>query len=187
MNTLDYIIIAFLAYLLIRGIFRGVIREAFSLIGVILGIWLGNLYQPWLTDILKPHLPLPQYLPLLSFIILFIAIVVICNIIGWAMKLWLKNLFAGGADMGMGPLLALVKGTIIIYLFMVMLTFYVPDKASFIARSTLAPRIIKSYQTVTGLISPTHYQDWKKKLIGESKEVTDKAPDKSKEPVNKNE
>jgi len=186
MNTLDYIIIAFLLYLLIRGIFRGLIRESFSLIGVILGIWLGNLYQPWMTNLLKPYLPLPQYLPLLSFIFLFISIIVICNLLGWALKLWLKNIFSGGSDMTFGAILAVVKGAIIIYLVMIILTFYIPDKTTFIAKSILAPRIIKSYQSVTGFISPNHYQSWKKKLVGELKKIDEKASDKSKDAGQKN-
>ncbi|MBW2205067.1 MAG: CvpA family protein, partial [Deltaproteobacteria bacterium] len=40
MNLLDLIIIACMVFLIVRGIFRGFIREVGSLAGVILGIWL---------------------------------------------------------------------------------------------------------------------------------------------------
>ena len=183
MNILDYIIIAFLLYLVIRGIFRGIIRETFSLLGIILGLWLGNHFQPWLTGILKQHLPFPSFLPLLSFILLFIGILVICNLIGWALKHFFPKAFTGWADMTFGSVMALIKGVVITYLIIVLLTFYLPEKTSFIANSTLAPWIIKSYQTVSGFISPDHYKNWKKSLTGESQKIKDSVTDKIKDVV----
>jgi len=184
---LDYIIIGFLLYLIIRGIMRGFIREISSLAGVVLGIWLGNIYQPWMTGILKKHLPLPQYLPLLSFILIFVAVIVICNLLGWSLKLLFKNALMGWFDRCLGAVLALLKGTILVYLAIVLLTFYVPSKASFIAGSTISPWIIKSYQSITGVISPDHYKNWKNKLVGELKKDDNVKPDQSKAPVKNNE
>lgn len=185
LNLLDYIIIAFVLFLVIRGIMRGFIREISSLAGVILGVWLGNLYQPWLTNILKQHLPLPQYLPLLSFILLFVAILIICNLLGWSLKLFFKNALIGWFDRCLGAVLALLKGVLLTYLAIVLLTFYVPSKTPFIAGSTLSPWIIKSYQRITGIISPDHYKHWKNKLIGEPKKDEAVKSDQAKPPVKK--
>jgi membrane protein required for colicin V production len=186
MNILDYIIIAFLLYLLIRGLFRGFIREIFSLAGVILGIWLGTLFQSWLTGIIKQHLPLPQYLPLVSFILIFFVILVACNIIGWALSIWLKKAPRTWPDMTSGAVLALLKGVIITYLAIILMTFYLPSKTPLIADSTLAPWIVKSYQRVTSIISPDHYKNLKDKIIGGSKKLSDKASDKIKDLVKDN-
>lgn len=187
MNILDYIIIAFMLYLVLRGIFRGFIREVLSLAGVILGIWLGNLYQPWLTGFLKQYLPLHKYIPLLSFIILFIAVLIIFNIMGLFIKLFTKKLFMGGADMTSGAGIAALKGLIITYLAIVLLTFYLPGKAPLIAKSTLAPWIISSYQLATSIVSPDHYVNWKNKFVGESKKIGDNVSDKIKDLVKDNE
>jgi membrane protein required for colicin V production len=187
MNTLDYIIIGFLLFLLIRGIFRGLIREISSLAGAILGIWLGNVYQPWLTGILKQYLPLPQYIPLLSFVLLFIAIIIVCNLLGWSLKLLFKNAFMGWADMTLGAVLAVLKGILITSLVILLLTFYLPEKTTFIANSKLAPWITKSYQRITSIVAPNHYDNWKKKLVGEPKKSEPIAPGKSKDTVKVNE
>jgi membrane protein required for colicin V production len=186
MNILDYIIIVFLLYLLIRGIFRGFIRETFSITGVILGIWLGNHFQSWLTGIIKQYLPLPQYLPILSFILIFFAILVICNIIGWSLSIWLKKSPRTWPDMMSGAVLAILKGVIITYLAIILLTFYVPSKTPLIADSTLAPWIIKSYQRVTSIISPDHYNNLKDRIVGGSKKISDKASQKIKDLVKDN-
>lgn len=178
MNILDYIIIAFMLYLILRGIFRGFIREIASLLGVILGVWLGNHFQPWMTDILEGHLPLSRYLPLLSFIILYIAILMICNSIGWFISSLSKKPFMGGANMTSGAGLATLKGIIITYLAIVLLTFYLPGKAPLIANSTLAPLIIKSYQSASSVISPDHYINWKDRFVVESKKIGEAVSDK---------
>jgi membrane protein required for colicin V production len=183
MNIIDYIIIGFLLFLIVRGIMRGFIREISSLAGVILGIWLANLYQPWLTGILKHYLPFPQYLPLLSFIIIFVAILVICNILGWSLKLLFSKALMGWFDKSLGAGLAVLKGIIVIYLVIVILTFYIPAKSPLIANSAIAPWIITSYQRITGFISPDHYTKWKNKLVGETKKTIDTVSDKIKDSV----
>jgi len=186
MNTLDYIIIGFLLLLVIRGIFRGFIREIFSLCGVIMGLWLGNHYQPLLTDLLKQYLPLPQYIPTLSFILLFIAAIVICDLLGWGLKLLVKNALEGWFDKTSGAALALIKGLLLTSIILVVLTFFFPgNKAPFISKSTLAPRIIKTYQQMTEVISADHYKKWKSKFIVDPKKPTDVKPDQSKTPDQK--
>ena len=188
MNTLDYIIIGFSLFLVIRSIFRGFIREIFSLAGIILGVWLGNHYQPWLTDILKRYLPLPQYLPLFSFILLFVAVIIICNLLGWSLKLLVKNALVGWFDKTGGMVLALLKGLLLCSLMLVITTFFFPvEKTPFIAKSALAPRIIKLYQRVTEVIAPDHFKNWKSRLIVEQKKPDAVKPDQSKPPVKKNE
>ena len=171
MNLLDYIIIITMIFLLIKGILRGFIREISSLAGIILGIWLGNLFQPGMTEILKAYLPFTEYLPLISFAVLFAAILILCNILGWAIKLLFKKAFLGWADRLLGACLAIAKGVIIIYLVIVMLTFFIPAKTPLIAGSKLAPWVIGSYQSLAGLVSPDHYQRWKKRIISEKRKV----------------
>jgi membrane protein required for colicin V production len=188
MNTLDYIIIGFLLFLVIRGIFRGFVREIFSLAGVIAGLWLGNYYQLWLSNIMKRWFPLPEYLPLVSFILIFITLLILCNILGWSLKLLIKNALVGWFDKCGGMVLAILKGLLLCSIILVVFTFYFPaDKTPFIAKSTLAPRCIKAYQQVTEVVSRDHYKNWKIKLIGEQKKAEELKPGQSTPPVKKNE
>ena len=62
MNLLDMMILAVMLFLLIRGVMRGFFREIGSLAGVILGIWLGNVFQPQMTGILRPYFPVQALL-----------------------------------------------------------------------------------------------------------------------------
>ena len=171
MNILDYIIIIAMIYLIVKGILRGFIREISSLAGIILGIWLGNLFQPRVTELLRPYLPFTENIPLISFALIFVAIILLFNLLGWIIRLLFKKVFLGWLDRSLGASLAITKGIIITYLVIVMLTFFIPTQTPLIAGSKLAPWIIRSYQTMINFISPDHDQNWKRKIVGEQKKI----------------
>jgi len=166
MNILDMIIIGTMIFFIVRGIWRGFFREMGSLAGVILGIWLANKFQPQLTLFLKSHLLSGKFLSLISFAGIFFIVLVACNLAGWGLKLLLKKAFLGWADRGLGAVLAILKGVILTYLVIVLLTFFLPAKAPLITRSRLAPVIVSSYQSIVALISPGAYKTWKRKWLG---------------------
>lgn len=173
MNILDIIIVAVLAFFLVRGIYRGFFREIGSLAGVILGIWLANLYQPRLTQLLGSFLPKGTFLPLISFALIFLLILVGCNLISWWLKMLFKKALLGGADRVVGAGVALLKGVIIIYFFILMMTFFFPSKSPLIAQSKMAPVIISSYQSMVNLISPDAYRRLKEQFMGPEQKMSD--------------
>ncbi|MBW1942470.1 MAG: CvpA family protein [Deltaproteobacteria bacterium] len=171
MNVLDIIIISVMIFFIVKGVFRGFIREVASLSGIILGIWLANQFQAQVTAYLKPHLPATSYLPLISFAAIFIFILIVCNVLGWALKLFFSKVFLGWLDRTLGAGLAVLKGVILTYLVIVLLTFFLPARTPLIAESMLAPWIVVSYQSVVGLISPDHYEKWKEELVGKARKM----------------
>ncbi|MFC1493894.1 CvpA family protein [Thermodesulfobacteriota bacterium] len=183
MNLLDYIIIAILVFFTIKGVLKGFIREIASLVGIILGVWLGILYIPQVNQFLSGYVPDSRFLPLISFALIFAGVVILCNIIGWALRLFFKKVFLGWFDKLMGAVFAVLKTILLTYLIIVILTFFVPAKAPLIAESLLAPWVIKSYQSIAGLFSPDHYKNLKKKMIGEKEKVSKFLADEIKKDV----
>ena len=180
MNPLDLVIIAVMVFFIIRGLFRGFFREIGSLAGVILGIWLAVQYQPQMANYLKAYVPTLKYLPLISFGLIFVIVLVLCNLAGLALKMMMKKLLFGWADRGLGVTFAILKGIILTYLVIVLLTVFMPSKAPLMAKSKLAPLIISSYQSMVGLTSPGSYEKWKQKFMGGRKK-TDRATPKKPE------
>jgi membrane protein required for colicin V production len=180
MNLLDIIIVAGLIFLTLRGIFRGLFREMGSLAGVIIGIWLANVYQPQMTQYVSAYLPSSKFLPLISFGVIFTIVFLLCNLAGWGLKVMMEKVFFGWADRTMGAGLAIIKGIIITYFGIVLLTIYVPSKAPLIASSTLAPFIVTSYQSMVSIISPGSYQRLKRKFLETKKGIVNVVPEKTK-------
>jgi membrane protein required for colicin V production len=168
MNILDMIIIGAMIFFIVRGIWRGFFKEIGSLAGVILGIWLAIKLEPQLTLFLKSHLSSGRFLSLISFAGIFFVVLVGCNLAGWGLKALVKKVFLGWADKGLGAALAIVKGIVLTYLVIVLLTFFLPAKAPLIARSKLAPVIVSSYKAIVGVISPSGFERWKRTWLGGS-------------------
>ena len=162
MNLLDIIIIAAVVFFLIRGIFRGIVREIGSLAGVVLGIWLANAYHPQLAGLLKGLIPPGDYLPLIAFALIFLVVVVVCNLLGWLFKKFFQKIFLGWVDRILGACLALLKGILLSYLIIVLVTFLAPQGSPLVTQSRLAPFIVTSYQTIVGLIPPGFHGKLKK-------------------------
>ncbi len=171
MNILDFIILGLIIFFVIKGIFRGFFREISSLAGIISGIGVGNHYHPQMANLLKAYIPLEKFLPLISIIILFISVVILFNLFGILLHHLFKRLFIGWFDRGLGIGFALIKGIIISYLLIVLLTFFMPSKSPLIAKSTAARTVIVTYQSMSRLISPDLYKTWKRRIYKESKKV----------------
>jgi len=164
MNLLDLFIVVAMIFFVVRGLFRGFFREIGSIAGVILGIWIGCVYQTQITACLGAYFPSWKLLPVISFAAVFFVVVVLCNLVGWGLSIISKKAFLGWADKILGAGLAILKGIIITYLVIILLTFFVPSKTPFITGSRLAPLIISSYQSMTSLIFPDYYDKWKRKF-----------------------
>ena len=171
MNILDYIILIPLVYLTVKGVFRGFVREAASLAGIILGIWLGNIFQPDVSEVLSRYLGKSDFIPLISLALIFVVILILCNLAGWGLRFLFKKALLGWFDRLMGGVFAVLKTIFLAYAVIIILTFYVPARAPLITESLLAPWIIRSYQSIVGLVSPDHYKNWKKKILGKTGKV----------------
>jgi membrane protein required for colicin V production len=185
MNLLDILILSTVLFFIIKGLIRGFVREIASLTGVILGVFLAARYQPEVTGVIERFLNPGSYLPLISFVVIFICVVVGCNLLGWLIRLALRKAPLGWVDRFLGLCFALIKGVVITYLVIVVLTFFLPSGTPLIARSKVCPWIVLSYQSMASLISPDHYQRWKQRFIQKTGELSDTIPGNKTEPLEK--
>lgn len=162
MNLLDTIVIVMMAFFVLKGIFRGFLREIFSFVGVVLGIWAGVYYQPSSASYLGSYLPGTGYISLISFVAVFSLVVIGFNLLGMIFKVFFLKIPRGKIDKTLGASVAFIKGIVVTYLLMVMLTFLLPSKTPLIAGSRLAPLIIVSYQSMIKAVSQGKAQRWKK-------------------------
>lgn len=185
MNLLDIIILSTMGFLILKGLLRGFLRETASLAGVIGGIFIANFFQPQMTEYLEDYLPSMDILPLISFVLIFLFVLIVSNILGWVLKFMFLKIWPGWGGRILGAGLASIKGVILIYLVIILLFFFLPAKTPLIATSKLAPSIISSYQGMVSLLSPDFYEKWKKKIIGKKKQIDGILSDKFKDIVDK--
>jgi membrane protein required for colicin V production len=149
MNILDIVIGVILGFCLVRGIFRGTVKEITSIIGVFVGFYAAYTYYPIVGNWFSGIIANKSYLNILSFFITFTIWFLAVGFVGVVLKYLLKAVALGWADRILGGTLGIVKAVLIASVLLVPLTTFLPQKPpvikdSFFARhvSTLSEKMV---------------------------------------------
>jgi len=170
MNPFDIIIIVILGYSLVRGIFRGLVKEVSSIIGVLGGFYAAFTYYTILTKFLSGLIKETAYLNILSFLIIFCGVLIIVGILGVFIKYLLNIAFLGWVDRIGGVGFGLVKGILIASILFITLTAFLPKGSAFLKNSMLAPHVSWVSEKMAKVVSKEMKQDFMAKL-GELKKA----------------
>ncbi len=152
MNVLDIVISMIVVFCLVRGIFRGIIKELTSIIGVFVGFYGGYMYYPllarWLSNLImdKPYLNIISFL--LTFTILFIAI----GSVGVILKHLFKIAGLGWTDRLLGGTLAIVKAVLIVSVLLIPITAFLPKNSPVIKHSIIAPHVSLASEKIVAAV-----------------------------------
>ncbi|GAG53701.1 unnamed protein product [marine sediment metagenome] len=170
MNPFDIIIIVILGYSLVRGIFRGLVKEVSSIIGVLGGFYAAFTYYTMLAKLLSGLIKETAYLNILSFLIIFCSVLIIVGILGVIIKYLLNIAFLGWVDRISGVGFGLFKGILIASILFITLTAFLPKGSAFLKNSMLAPYVSLVSEKMAKVVSKEMKQDFMAKL-GELKKA----------------
>ena len=139
--TVDLVLGIAVALFAIRGLFRGLVRELFSLAAVVVGWFVATRY----------HFPLAERLPggggeglagnVIAFALLFLGAAFAVSFAGKAFHKLLSETPLGWINRLLGAACGLLIGTILVGLVLLVLTVYVPQSEPYFAGSRLYPRL----------------------------------------------
>ena len=164
MNPFDVFIIIVICYTIIRGLFRGLVKEVSSILGVLGGFYAAYSYYPMVAKLIAGLVRDPAYLNILSFLIIFCAILIIISIIGVVIKYLLNVAFLGWIDRLCGVFFGLVKGVLIVTVLFIILTTFLPKGAPLIKQSVLAPHVTWISEKMVNVVSKEVRRDFFGKL-----------------------
>jgi len=141
MTILDVSMIVIVVFCLIRGIFRGLVKEISSIVGVIAGYYAAYTYYGYLVKLLSKWLSNTGYINILSFLIIFGIVFFIVSILGIITKYLLSISYLGWIDRICGAGFGLIKGILIAAIMFVVLTAFLPKGAPVIKGSFLSPHV----------------------------------------------
>jgi len=142
MNVLDIIIAIIMGFCLVRGIFRGLIKEMSSLIGVFGGFYAAYTYYPYFSDPLSGWISNTAYLNILSFFAVFCGIFIGISILGIVIRYVLNSASLGWVDKICGLGFGGTKGVVIVSVILLALTTFLPRNASIVQDSLLSPHVV---------------------------------------------
>lgn len=153
MNPFDMAIVVLLGYTVIRGIFRGFIREVAGIIGLLAGFYAAYAYYGHFSPMLEGWIADPAYRDITAFIILFCGIMLVVIGLGILVRLIVKMMLLGILDRIFGAVFGAVKGALIASLLLVVLVNFLPSGgAALIKESRLAPVVTAMSKEVVRLI-----------------------------------
>jgi len=109
-NTLDLILLVPLIYGAYNGFKKGFILEVISVIAFILAIMGSFALLQWGMDLLNDYFAInSQLLPYVSFILIFLGIIIIVNLLGKVAKKVVDFVLLGPVDKMAGAIVSLIK------------------------------------------------------------------------------
>ncbi|MFC1798412.1 CvpA family protein [Thermodesulfobacteriota bacterium] len=167
MNALDMVIIVIVAFCLIRGVFRGLIKELSSIVGVFAGFYAAYTYYGFIAKLLSRWISNVAYLNILSFLIVFSLIFILIGILGIIIKYLMNIAFLGWVDRICGAGFGILKGLLIVSVILIPLTTFLPKNAAVIKQSVLAPHVTLASEKLIKIVP----RDMKRQFDAKIKEL----------------
>lgn len=167
MNPFDIVIVIILVVTLARGIFRGLVKESASIIGVLGGFYAAYSYYPLLARPLGQWIRPSGWANIVSFILIFAAIYLIVSILGVIIKYLLSIAFLGWVDRLCGALFGALKGGLICAVLLLALIAFLPASSTLVRTSLLSPYIKKITQPMARVVT----QEMRQRYTKNAKEV----------------
>jgi membrane protein required for colicin V production len=162
----DIIVFAFIGILTIVGLWKGLVKQLFGLLGVIAGYLLAVSFYQTCSKFFT-SVP-PGTARIMSFVTIFLACILAAHLIGWGVGRLLAISKLGFFNRIGGGLLGFFKGCIIISVMVMVLTAFLPGYTSLFKKSST----IKYILPVTAALKKVTHEDIKTKYnekIGKEK------------------
>jgi len=182
-NTIDILCLIILGIFCIKGFFRGIIIEVFTLLGLLVAYIVAvremSTIENWITQWI--HIP-PLVASTLAFLIIFLGIGFLFRWIAMLLKRMAKWTIIGWADKGGGFLFGLFKGALITSLVLLLISL-IPFSKGFEKESersvlyrplrSVAPAVF-NFVIRTFPSAKDFYDEVKESLTDKTKEAADK-------------
>ena len=114
MNTLDYAIIGLATYLTILGLYRGLIKELFSILALVFGLIVAYLLGDILYNYLSHIIETDHFVRPIALLVLFMFTVLIINYIGKLLSSFFRYMALGWLNRILGGVFGLLKAFLIL-------------------------------------------------------------------------
>jgi membrane protein required for colicin V production len=139
MSALDTLFVALIAVSVIYSLIRGLVREIFSFLAIILGFlgasWGSATMAMWLRRWIE-HETLAQ---IFGFAILFVLIASCISLLGKVLSRLMKKMDLGWADRIGGAAFGFLKAILLVAIILLVLTAFLPPKSKILSESQVSP------------------------------------------------
>ncbi len=113
LTPLDYVLLAAVVLSTVIGLFRGLFREAMSLVVWIAAVWIAERYAATLAPHLAGFVPNGQLRIWAARLVLLVGVLIVGGVVSWAIALIVHSTRLGGADRAAGMVFGLARGVLL--------------------------------------------------------------------------
>ena len=164
MNLLDLAILIVVVLIAVRGFYRGIIQEAATLVGIIASFFLAFYYYNDLAHFLLRYFQNYRVaIYFFSFLLLLGLSFFLFRALGLLIKKMVQFTLFGWADRAFGGFFGLIKGVVVVFFLVTLLTLLLPKQNSLINQSRLFPWVISLTDQMVLLIPGKITEDFNRK------------------------
>ena len=164
MNLFDMLAIVILAFCVIRGMFRGLIKEISSIIGVLGGFYAAYTYYMFPAGLLSRWISDPAHVNIVSFLFIFCIVFLAISMLGVVIKYVLNIAFLGWFDRVCGIGFGLLKGILLVSVLLIIFTAFLPKGTPLVKESVLAPHLTVVSEKMARVVSRDMKQQFGEKI-----------------------
>lgn len=114
MNLADATILLLISVSALIGLWRGFVREAFSLVTWVAALIVATLFSPGMQQLLQGHIDSPSVRAVSAFVILFIITLIIGALVNRLLVELVRITGLSGTDRALGMVFGLIRGGVIV-------------------------------------------------------------------------
>ena len=169
MNTLDIIVLIVIGISTAYGIWKGLIKQVFSIAGIIAGYVVASHYYIPFSSYLKFN---DQNLAkILSFILIFIGCVIIATVLAFIVNKIFRLPGLGFINSFLGGVVGFLKGFLLIAIAVIVLIALLSAENQLLSRSVTVPYILRGINTAENMIPRDIKAQYNKKVEDLKKEM----------------
>lgn len=140
----------------VLGIYKGLVKSVFSVLGLIGGLFLGHLLSPGISTFLAQSMPVFSKAEKIIFALIFIIIYFLFGLAGNLVSAGTKMIALGSINSILGGIFGLIKAVVVLLLLTYVYLFLIDTAQSkppeMAAQSILLPRIVEILHFATRLL-----------------------------------
>jgi membrane protein required for colicin V production len=155
MNLLDIILLVPIIWLGYRGFRKGLVIELASLAALILGIYASIHFSWFAADLLNEWLSIePEYMSVVSFIVTFIAVVVLVYSLGRIIEKMVDMVALGFVNKLLGSVFGIVKAVLFLSVILLLISSFDKNEVLITSKMKEESRLYKPVASVIPMIIP---------------------------------
>ena len=154
MSAVDLAILGVLALSVIVSLFRGLIKEVFSILVWVAAFFAASQFSGPLAEALEPHIDLPSARMILAFVAVFLLVLSVGGLLTYLVGKLVEHTGLSATDRLFGSLFGLLRGLIIVMVAVVLARFTPFPEDPWWQESRLLPQFEQMADWATGFLPP---------------------------------